>query len=125
MGHDAGLDIMLNKQPQKVECDVGNNLEVDRAVVAHPHPLNRIDIHHLPEGIEFIVPIDPINNLLKPGIVSGWNPDQDLFCSRLRFLDILWSPHSRFNVVDLLFFIHDQSYLSYLPKKGMKVSVQG
>jgi hypothetical protein len=44
-------------------------------VVAHAQPLNGIDIHHLPEGIKFIVSIDTIYDLLEPGIVAGWNPD--------------------------------------------------
>jgi hypothetical protein len=68
---------MINKQSQNFKRDVGDNLEVDRAMVAHPQPLNSIDIHHLPEGIEFIVTIDSIDNLLEPGIVPGWNPYQD------------------------------------------------
>jgi hypothetical protein len=94
MGHGARLDMMLIKQSQKSERDVCDNLEVDRAVVAHPEPLNRIDIHHLPEGIEFIVSIDPIDDLLEPGIVPGWNPDQDSLGPCLRFLDTYGGLHS-------------------------------
>jgi hypothetical protein len=105
---DAGLDAMLDKQPEKLERNVSDDLKMDGAMVAHSQSLDSIDIHHLPEGIKFIVSIDTVYNLLKPGIVPGWNSDQDSLRPSLRFLNTLGQLHSRFDVAQILLFIHGQ-----------------
>jgi hypothetical protein len=75
VGGDTGLDVMLDKSPEKSERDVSDNLEMNRAMIAHAQPLNGIDIHHLPQGIKFIVSVDTIYDLLESWIVAGWNTD--------------------------------------------------
>jgi hypothetical protein len=105
---DAGLYAMLDKQPEKLERNVSDNLKMDGAMVAHPQPLDSIDVHHLPEGIEFIVSIDTVYNLLKPGIVPDWDTDQDSLRPILRFLSTLCKLLSQFDLAHILLFMHSQ-----------------
>jgi hypothetical protein len=117
---DAGLDAMLDKQPEKLERNVSDDLKMDGAMVAHPQPLDSIDIHHLPEGIKFIVSIYTVYNLLKPGIVPGWNPDQDSLRPSLRLHSTLGELRSRFEVAHILLSIHGQLDSLYPIQNGVK-----
>jgi hypothetical protein len=60
-------------------------------MIAHPEPLNSVDIGNLPEAIKVIVSIHPVDDLLELRIVSGRNMDdyplrrpQDLWSSSCR-----------------------------------------
>jgi hypothetical protein len=44
-------------------------------MIAHPEPLNSVDVGNLPEVIKVIVSIHAVDDLLEFRIVSGRNPD--------------------------------------------------
>jgi hypothetical protein len=117
---DTGLNAMLDKQPEKLERNVSDNLKMDRAMVAHTQPLDSIDIHHLPEAIEFIVSINPIYDLLEPGIVPDWDTDQDSLRPSLRLLSTLGELLSQFDLAHILLFMHSQLDPIYPIQNGVK-----
>jgi hypothetical protein len=84
-------------------------------MIAHPEPLNSVDIGNLPEVIKVIVSIHPVNDLLEFRIVSGRNPDdyplwrpQDLWTPSCRDLEsftyVRYFHFIAFNF--LIFFLH-------------------
>jgi hypothetical protein len=60
-------------------------------MIAHPEPLNSVDVGNLPEVVKVIVSIHPVDDLLEFRIMSGRNPDDH----PLWRLQDLWSPSCR------------------------------
>lgn len=75
--HKTRLNAPIYKKPEQFQGDVRDDLDMDRSVIAHPKPLDSIDIGNLPKGIEFIVPIHTIDDLLQLWIVPDGQPNND------------------------------------------------
>jgi hypothetical protein len=77
IGNEVRPDPAFSKQSQQFQGDIGDDLNVDRPMVAHSQPLDRVDIDYLPQGIELNIHINPIDYLLQSRVVPGRNPDHD------------------------------------------------
>jgi hypothetical protein len=65
------LNAPIQKKPEQLQSDVRDDLHVNGSVIAHPKPLDSIEIGNLPKGVELIIPIHPLDDLLQLGIMPG------------------------------------------------------
>ena len=89
IAHNARYDAAIHQLPQQLERDVRHDLKVYRAVIAHPQPLDCVDIHRLPKRVQFLVRVHMLDHFLQRGVVPRGNPDRDVrFLRRLeRFVN--------------------------------------
>jgi hypothetical protein len=58
------LNTLIHEQPEQLQSDIRDDLDMDRSVIAHAQPLDSVDVGNLPEGVELVISIHPVDELL-------------------------------------------------------------
>src|SRR5262249_51298437 len=70
LGDDRRLDTMPDEQPQKLERNVGDDLEMHRTMVAHAKPVDGVDVRAAPQHVQLIILVDAVDDALETRVMA-------------------------------------------------------